>query len=231
MRIADISEMRHAPDNCLALHRHDEGYIALVLDGGYEEASVDGRFICGASTIVWHPPHHQHENYFYRAGATVMNLAAPEDSALPGHYCLTHDAPVRAIAALAEKNPAAASYAALNALNNANAKPEAAPRWLQLMAEALRRETASGVSSLISAHARRFDVTPEHAARGFKAYFGVTPAAYRREHRVRLAASLINKGVSFADIAYRCGYSDQSHFSKEFKKITGAAPRDFKAAV
>ncbi len=230
-----VDETRHPPDYHLAMHRHHQGYLALVLDGGYEEASVDGRYVCAASTLVWHPAFHLHENRFRTQGATVLNLPAPMTATPPPTtYCVAPHAPVKEIAALAEKDINAAAIIAFDALMAAQPQAHfpdsAAPQWLHAIAHALRRDSKIGASSLISALAKKHGVSPEHAARQFKKHFAVSPSAYRREHRVRHAMNLIQRGLQPASVAYRCGYADQSHLVKEFRKVTGATPGTFRPA-
>ena len=35
---------------------------------------------------------------------------------------------------------------------------------------------------------------------------------------------LLHEDVPLAEVAYRLGFSDQSHFSRHFRRITGAPP-------
>lgn len=225
-----VDETRHPADYHLAMHRHYQGYIAIVLDGAYEEASVDGRYACDASTLVWHPPFHLHENRFRTHGATVLNLPAPALVAPPTDYLVCSGAPVRAIATLAERDIEAASIAAFKTLQtlSAPAVTKDAPKWIHAIAHALRRDSHVGASTLISALAKDQGLSPEHVTRQFKKYFAVSPSAYRREHRVRRAMQLIKNGQRPANVAYRCGYADQSHLVKEFRTVTGATPGTFR---
>ena len=222
-----VSETRHAPDYHLAMHRHHQGYIALVLDGGYDEVSVDGRYVCDSTTLVWHPPFHLHENRFRKTGATVLNLPVPASATPPATYRVCFGAEVRAIAKLAETDINAAANAAFEALHCSLIPANDTPDWIHAIAHALRRDSHLGASSLISALAKSQGMSPEHVARQFKKYFAVSPSAYRREHRVRRAMHLIQHGGRPANVAYRCGYADQSHLVKEFRKVTGATPGPF----
>lgn len=221
---------RHAPRSELALHRHDHGYIAVVLNGSYDELSPDGRFACGAAALICHPPFHLHKNRFGDDGAIVLNLPLPDGTVPSSSYRVRRGANVGDIARLAERNILAASRAAMEELSGATTTEERAPDWLSDLADALRRDSLAGASSLIGALAKRAGVSPEHAARRFKAYYGVSPSAYRREHRVRRALSLIRSGVAAADTACRCGYADQSHLVKEVRKVTGRTPGAFRSA-
>ena len=65
--------------------------------------------------------------------------------------------------------------------------------------------------------------------RDFRAYTGYSPAAYRNAIRVRAAKSeLINTDLSVRDVAEKCGFEDPFYFSRVFRALTGASPRDFR---
>lgn len=68
---------------------------------------------------------------------------------------------------------------------------------------------------------------------GFRKRFtkntGLSPAKYRIHHRIDQASKLlVNEKLTLKEIAYRLGFSDQYHLSKQFKQITGMTPRDFR---
>jgi AraC-like DNA-binding protein len=50
--------------------------------------------------------------------------------------------------------------------------------------------------------------------------------------RVARAATLLSSsgGVSFAQVGYLCGFTDQAHFSRTFKAATGLTPAQYRAA-
>ena len=66
--------------------------------------------------------------------------------------------------------------------------------------------------------------------RKFKASFNMTPKEYLRHLRVQEACHLIVRTTqSFAEISYKCGFSDQSHFSREFTRIMKQPPSSYRA--
>lgn len=68
-----------------------------------------------------------------------------------------------------------------------------------------------------------------HLIRAFRREFFITPHAYLTDKRVREARSLLRRGCAPAEVAYRCGFSDQAHFSRHFKARTGVTPGAFRA--
>ena len=60
--------------------------------------------------------------------------------------------------------------------------------------------------------------------RAFRAATGMTPHAYQLNLRVNQARALLRSGEGMADIAYRLGFADQSHFQRVFKAFAGVTP-------
>ncbi|CAO3433093.1 helix-turn-helix transcriptional regulator [Azospirillum endophyticum] len=60
----------------------------------------------------------------------------------------------------------------------------------------------------------------------FKDSFGCPPHAYIMRRRVERARELLEStDTPLSEIALDCGFSDQSHFSRIFRRIAGEAPR------
>ncbi|HIK90856.1 MAG TPA: helix-turn-helix domain-containing protein, partial [Planctomycetes bacterium] len=59
--------------------------------------------------------------------------------------------------------------------------------------------------------------------------FGITPNHYIREVRIGVARHLLESDqLSMAQVASQCGFYDQSHFSRQFKKSTGLSPLQYR---
>ena len=63
--------------------------------------------------------------------------------------------------------------------------------------------------------------------RRFKIATGLSPKQFVRNVRFQRARSLLTQGCSLLDVTYGCGYFDQTHFTREFKRISGVTPRLF----
>jgi AraC-like DNA-binding protein len=63
----------------------------------------------------------------------------------------------------------------------------------------------------------------------FKKYVGLSPKYYQRILRFNDILQKIHnrEKISWAEVAYNCGYSDQSHFIKEFNHFSGFNPQEF----
>ena len=74
-------------------------------------------------------------------------------------------------------------------------------------------------------------VTRFQVIRDFKRTTGLTPGAYIRNQRLRLASHLIEQGLGLAEAAIESGFSDQSHLSRAFRTTHGITPRMFQQAM
>ena len=58
---------------------------------------------------------------------------------------------------------------------------------------------------------------------------GTTPREYLLSLRVEAARRLlVTSDTSLAAIATDCGFTDQSHFTKRFQKVTGMTPHQYR---
>ena len=73
-------------------------------------------------------------------------------------------------------------------------------------------------------------LSPYHFARQFKAATGLAPHQYVIARRVERAQDLLRTdgGLGLAEVAFRSGFANQSHFCLQFKRIVGATPRQFR---
>ncbi len=65
--------------------------------------------------------------------------------------------------------------------------------------------------------------------RKFQGDFHLTPQKYLRKLRMRMAArALVSSGLSLVEVAIGCGFADQSHFTREFRRHFGRTPRGYR---
>jgi AraC family transcriptional regulator len=74
-------------------------------------------------------------------------------------------------------------------------------------------------------------LSPYHFARQFKSATGLPPHQYVILRRVERARQLLQAGtdLSLAEVALHAGFSDQSQFSRHFKRLVGVTPGQFRA--
>jgi AraC-like DNA-binding protein len=74
------------------------------------------------------------------------------------------------------------------------------------------------------------DMSPYHLVRSFRDAVGMPPHAYLTQIRSNHARDLILRGVPVSTAAYRCGFADQSHLTRTFKRIFGVTPGAYVSA-
>lgn len=77
--------------------------------------------------------------------------------------------------------------------------------------------------------AAHFHVNPSYLSALFKQEMGKSFTEYLTLLRLREAKKLLREtDLNLTDIAYQCGFSDQSYFSKVFRKSEGLSPKQYR---
>ncbi|WP_157758921.1 helix-turn-helix transcriptional regulator [Cystobacter fuscus] len=78
--------------------------------------------------------------------------------------------------------------------------------------------------------AKALHLSPRTLQRAFKERVGFSPGTYTRITRLQHALGLLrtSEGGSLSDVAYRCGYADHAHMTREFRELTGRPPSAFR---
>ncbi len=78
--------------------------------------------------------------------------------------------------------------------------------------------------------ARRCGMSPSHFTRTFRQAFGASPIDWLRRRRITEAQRrLVESDDAVKRIAEQVGYGDRFFFSRDFRKVTGQTPRQFRA--
>ena len=117
-------------------------------------------------------------------------------------------------------------------LNLIHANPEtdskhSSPGWIKTVAELTRDKwneplTLKDLSEAASVH-------PITISKNFPRYFSCTFGEYMRRLKIEKSLYFLKvSSFSLTEIAAECGFSDQSHFIRTFKQITGFLPNNYK---
>jgi AraC-like DNA-binding protein len=104
-----------------------------------------------------------------------------------------------------------------------------APRTVAIVRDYLHAMAQSEVSIADLAHAA--GVSGTQVIRAFSAGTGMPPHSYLVSLRVERSKALLRAGASLAGTALEVGFSDQSQFTRHFKRLTGMTPGRFAAQV
>jgi AraC-like DNA-binding protein len=94
-----------------------------------------------------------------------------------------------------------------------------------LIEEYLRTRYADNVT--LAELSNLADLSPYYLLRVFHQEVGCPPHEYQTQLRVAHAKKLIRNGHSIVDAAITTGFFDQSHFSRNFKRIAGVTPGQY----
>jgi AraC family transcriptional regulator len=240
----NIQEMVYAPGLCEERHYHSSASLIYVVAGTHWAGHTGGGDTCHAGTVRFLPAGEPHETYF-PAGSWCLEIAptealmrlATEERPV---FLAFGELPGPRAAALGARlheefaNPDVFSEIDVEAvtlqllLAGPGDPPEKAPPpWVVKIREMLCEElqarfTLAALSGSVGRH-------PVQVSRQFHHYFGCTIGEYLRRARVARAQSLLRRSdLQIGEIALACGFSDQSHFTTAFRRLTGVPPRRYR---
>ena len=86
-------------------------------------------------------------------------------------------------------------------------------------------EANLGSKIAIRALAELVDLSTSHFARGFKRSVGFSPMGYISTRRVERAKLMMTSTQwCLADVALACGFTDQPHLTRKFRRLVGTTP-------
>lgn len=77
--------------------------------------------------------------------------------------------------------------------------------------------------------AKAVGLSPFHAARLFTHATGLPPHAWRTQLRLQRSLAPLRAGATVADVASAAGFTDQSHFTRHFRRMFGVPPGRWQA--
>ncbi|SDI96045.1 helix-turn-helix domain-containing protein [Pseudomonas abietaniphila] len=103
--------------------------------------------------------------------------------------------------------------------------PGTLARWQERRAKQMMSKQLEGEICLESV-AKACNLSIAHFSRAFAATVGTPPHRWLVQRRIFLACDLLRgcHSLTLADVACRCGFADQSHFTRVFKKVIGISP-------
>jgi AraC family transcriptional regulator len=248
-RVGDIglTESVYSPCFTIPRHSHESAYFGLVLQGTYRETYEGRTRECEPSTLLFHPAGELHDERHDDVLVRIFSIELPgawrdrlpEQAALGTPACFRSGALVRLALRLHEEShkddPVAPlvieglmlELVAQVCRQEAHPAELRAPRWLKQVRDLLNEQYAENLS--LESIASSVNVHPTHFCRAFRQHYHCTPGDFVRRLRVERAQQyLAESDTPLAEIAFRVGYSDQSHFTTAFKRLTGLTPSQFR---
>ncbi|MDX3913946.1 MAG: chromate resistance protein [Pseudosphingobacterium sp.] len=102
------------------------------------------------------------------------------------------------------------------------------PDWARELKEIIQDQIDTNLSQRVLS--KELDISPSYLSRIFSKYFeNMSFGEYVRKQRIEKAKELMQSNhYSLTEIAFLCGFSDQSHFARIFKKETGTNPSEYR---
>ena len=244
-----LSEVRHRTGRRLPEHSHDLAYFCLLLGGNYSERVGRRTLTYRPLTVVFHPPGLTHRDEVGGDGGHFFSVemearwveSLREYTAAPAAVTEARGDDLAWLATRLYREfrePDASSPLAVEGLvmamltdvaRAAACVGEREPRWLARAVELLhdegrRQHTVGSVAAAVGVH-------PFHLSRVFKRFRRMTVGEYLNALRIeRACRELERPASSIIDVALSAGFSDQSHFTRAFKRATGTTPGAFRRA-
>ncbi len=211
-------------------HSHDYLLISLLLSGSVLEHTSNYTTIANSSAVFIKPPGINHSNAFPK-NASILSIRVYDweyyklrfndieviQNGAVLYYFLNVLKSVDKKLALAELKKSLLNHFKIG-------KNKTVPVWLSEVKRFV--ESHFNESIQIRRLAKEIGKHPVHLSRTFKAFYGVDIKSYQKQIRLHNAISEIgSQGKNLTQIAQDCGFYDQSHFSREFKKTTKMPPR------
>jgi AraC family transcriptional regulator len=246
-----LSETRYRPCFQTARHSHEHAFLYVVLEGGYEEVLGRTTLASEHAELRYRTAGEPHSHGSGESGARCFNIdfdgrwieRVCELSPRPPVTCeLRGGLPASLAGRLYREFTQPDGFAALTiqglalellaeACRHAVQRPEKdAPKWLVQARELVHEEfterlTLAEIADVVGIH-------PVHLARVFRQQYRCTVGDYVRRLRVEYACREIARThASLAEIALAAGFSEQSQFTRTFKRVTGLTPAQYRGSV
>ena len=227
-------------------HAHKNARFVLVTEGCFEESYAGKQRNCAAHTLIFRPPGEQHSEKFQGGLSACFSIDVAKDGFAASDRLLPKDS-------IHFQSPVLFRIARLldrelwfeDSLSNCGIdfllaelvgevarfkfRDQLLPRWLRLAIDYLQSEFLRPLN--LSSLAIQLGVHPVHLARVFRNAYGCTMAEFIRAMRIQHAMKeLRNTEKSLTELAFECGFADQSHFTRCFKCVTGTTPAQYRSA-
>lgn len=238
---AILSEVRHAHAKSVAAHRHVTPYFSLLLDGAYEERGQGFDLRYEPYTLVFHSAGTVHEDemaapsrflaidLLERWERVIAELGGTRahvfelDGGDPVWLMLRLYREFVARAQAAESSVETLLYELCAHVAKGAQDTLHEPAWLPQVDAVVRERfreplDLTAISSCVGIH-------PTHVCRAFRRFRGRTISDAILGARVQhICQTLAESDKPLAEIASESGFTDQSHMTRMFKRLTGYAP-------
>jgi AraC-like DNA-binding protein len=228
-------------------HYHKNAYFTFILQGKLIEGNRKEIYNCSAGELLfhnWHEPHYNIKPTGFTRGFHIeveqkwldnfsldlnniqgsIRISPPDLKFLL--YKIFKETKINDnSSSLSLQGLLLQTLAGLKGIRDTSARSK--PLWVNKINEILH-DRISEKLSLIDLSGT-LGIHPVHLSRDFSKYFQCSMGEYVRKLKVEKSLVMLsNKKYSLMDISFECGFSDQSHFIRCFKEITGINPMAYR---
>lgn len=227
-------------------HSHENAYFVFVRRGAFTENYGQEYRSYRLHSLSFHPSKETHSDTFHSNGGHCFNIemsyewlceARQHGVELTKRFCSPNGVLTHLAARLYDEycHIEDASSLIVEGLimeivghaSRSEWRFSDAPRWLTRAHEVICENFSEPYS--LAAVAGIVGIHPTHLARGFRRYYGQSIGEYLQRIRIDYACRKLREDKdSLVEIALGSGFSDQSHFSKTFRRLTGQTPSAFR---
>jgi AraC-like DNA-binding protein len=221
------------------LHVHAQSRVVLTTRGVFESAYGSRSYRADPLRALFRPAHVLHSDT-YACETTCLSIAMPEGAPEPLAAFAVTDEGFPGVAMRLSVEVEAADSAAPLAIESLCAivverlrgehHNETRSRWIARVRERLETEYADPPA--LAAIAAGVERDASHVAATFRKAYGTTIGDYVRAVRIWRSRRFVeNPSIPLAEVAQLGGFSDQSHFTRLFRRYLGMTPAAYRRRV
>jgi AraC family transcriptional regulator len=231
-------------------HYHENAYFTFILEGNVIEGNRKEIYNCSAGSLLFHNWQEAHYNIKPEGFTRGFHIELKNDwvkkfsydiSPLQGSINISNPDTKFLFYKILKETKTCDDVSALSIQSlilqvldglcqSNNVKQNNRPLWVGKIEEILHDEVHKNHS--LDSLVKTLGIHPVHLSRYFPKYFHCGLGEYVRRLRVEKSLALLaNKQLSLTEIAFDCGFADQSHFIRCFKDIMGSTPLVYKKLI
>jgi AraC family transcriptional regulator len=247
---AILTEAGYTPHIDVPWHYHENAYFFYHLRGRLDEVNKKKTITCTAGTLLFHHWQDPHYDKNFSKDASFFHVEIENEWFLRHHLkpsLLEGSMPLEnpALKPIFQKihkeiqwNDNATQISVDGLLLQSLAEITRAvqhekstiPGWVKKIKEILNESIPDKIT--LQFLSSETGIHPVHLSREFPKYFNTGFGQYIRNLRIEKAVRLLSdNGLSLSEIAFSCGFSDQSHLIRCFKESIGTTPLKYRTLI
>lgn len=226
-------------------HYHENPYFTFLLQGNMTEGNKTEIHDCSAGTLLYHHWEDAHYNIKPDLFTRGFHLEISENwfekfqiskNRVEGSFNIKNPALKLLIYQIFKETKLNDSSFELSInqfllnlfeqMSHQKRNVEKKPVWVKNIDEILHENFTEKLS--LNELSQTLNIHPIHLSRDFQKHFQCNLGEYVRKLKVEKSLAILNTYESLSEVALECGFSDQSHFIRCFKKNIGITPLKYK---